>query len=428
MKRSSLIAMILALTAANSAAASNEITGLFDARSGAMGGTGVAFLDSAGAIPINPALLDQIGKLTVSLNGLLFVAQPQAPYRVVHPNGMGGTYENYETIRSSPIFAPLFFVGGAYRLFERVVIGAAVYPVIGQGTSVSYHPSPELMPQLELTNKASLGMLEVGIPISVRLTDQFSVAAMWRVTYMTQTVSTPLPGMDAGGITLSAPHMPIYVDQDVTGVNFSGLQLGLLYRPARSLQLGLSYRSKITVDATGSTKLTGMPTPIPTDAPFASPHAFRAGIAMRALDEKFLFAADVKYLMYAEAFKYVVLTTGTGATSMTVKTPAFWKDAFSAQFGGEYKVADQVRVRAGYILGTTATPDAYAKAFMAPPGISHSFSAGIGIKVLDAVEVDVAGTYIVLKSKVDVATPDNAGVGIYAAHVAQFSASASFHM
>jgi hypothetical protein len=55
-------------------------------------------------------------------------------------------------------------------------------------------------------------------------------------------------------------------------------------------------------------------------------------------------------------------------------------------------------------------------------------SAGIGIKVLDAVDVDVAGTYIVLKSKVDVATPDNAGVGIYAAHVAQFSASASFHM
>jgi long-chain fatty acid transport protein len=420
--------MILVLTAANSAAASNEITGLFDARSGAMGATGVAFLDSAGAIPINPALLDQIGKFTLSLHGLLFVAQSEAPYTIVHPSAMGGTYENFETIRSPPVYAPLFFVGGAYRLLDRVVVGAAVYPVIGQGTRISYRPAPELMPQLKLMNDASLGMLEIGVPVSVRLTDKLSLAAMWRVTYMTQTVSTPLPGIDPGGTTLTPAHVPIYVDQDVQGVNFSGLQLGLLYRPSRSLRVGFSYRSKITVDGTGNTKLTGMPTPIPTDAPFASPHSFRAGIAMSALDDKLLFATDVKYLMYSDAYRYIVLTTGTGASSMTRKTPAFWKDAFSAQFGGEYTVSDDFRVRAGYILGTTATPEAYAKAQMAPPGISHSFTTGLGIELLDALDVDLAGTYIILTTKVDAATPENAGVGIYAAHVAQFSVSANYHM
>src|SRR5688572_793909 len=96
--RSLAILTVLLLCAARTSA-STDINGLFDARSHGMGGTGVAYVDSAGAIPINPALLDQIGRFTISLDVFGIVAQPTAPYTIWHKNAAGEYYTNYESIR-----------------------------------------------------------------------------------------------------------------------------------------------------------------------------------------------------------------------------------------------------------------------------------------------------------------------------------------
>jgi hypothetical protein len=59
MEKSNVVTMaMLAMLASGKAVASTEINGLYDAQSSGMGGVGVAFLDSAGAIPTNAALLD----------------------------------------------------------------------------------------------------------------------------------------------------------------------------------------------------------------------------------------------------------------------------------------------------------------------------------------------------------------------------------
>ena len=141
-RRSLAISIILLLAATGRARASTDINGLFDSRSHALGGTGVAYLDSAGAIPTNPALLDQIGKLTLGLDVFYIRSQPEAPYTIYHIDpATGQTYRNYETIRSKPTGAPLPFLGGAYRVSDHVVLGAAVYPVIGQGAQAEYRPA-----------------------------------------------------------------------------------------------------------------------------------------------------------------------------------------------------------------------------------------------------------------------------------------------
>src|SRR5690349_20730295 len=109
----SLVVLAVTLVLAGKAAASTDINGLFDARSHGMGGTGVAYVDSAGAIAINPALLDQIGRFTISLDVFGITAQPTAPYTIWHQNDAGQYYTNYESIRSKPTFAPLPFLGVA---------------------------------------------------------------------------------------------------------------------------------------------------------------------------------------------------------------------------------------------------------------------------------------------------------------------------
>jgi long-subunit fatty acid transport protein len=432
MRSSRFVIVVLMLLSASEAYASTEINGLFDGRSAGMGGTGVAFLDSAGAIPTNPALLDQIGKLTISLDAFAIFAQPEAPYTIWHLDAMGQHYQTYETVRSDRTGAVLPFLGGAYRLFDRVVLGIGVYPVIGQGTAAKYRPAPDELPNVIATNQASMGLVEAAEAVSVRLLDNLSLGVMWRVTYMIQSVSTPVPtGGAPAGVLLNAMRTEaVNADIDVTGINFTGLQVGLLYKVVPSLRLGFTYRNKVVVDGTGTTTthLGATPIKLDTQSGFTNPHMFRAGLAWTTLNDKLLLAADFKYIMYAEAFKELKTVTVMNGKENVKYQPAYWKDAYNVQLGAEYKAGDTFRFRAGYIMATSATPEKYALAFMAPPGVSHLVGAGLGIAALDNLDVDLAAAYVVLQSRINTATPYNAGVGLYASHAGEFSLSATFHM
>jgi long-subunit fatty acid transport protein len=328
MRSSGFVIVVLMLLATGTASASTEINGLFDGRSAGMGGTGVAFLDSAGAIPTNPALLDQIGKLTITVDAFAIFAQPEAPYTIWHLDGAGQRYQNYETVRSDRTGAVLPFLGGAYRLFDRVVIGLGVYPVIGQGTAAQYRPAPDELPQLIATNEAAMGLVEAAEAVSIRLLDNLSLGLMWRVTYMTQSVSTPVPtgGQPAGVLLNASRTAAANADIDVTGINFAGLQVGLLYKLLPNLRLGFTYRNKVVVEGTGTTTTALGPTPIVLDTKsgFTNPHMFRAGVAWSILEDKLLLAADFKYLMYAEAFKELKTVTIMNGKENVKYQPAYW--------------------------------------------------------------------------------------------------------
>jgi long-subunit fatty acid transport protein len=429
MRSPSFIIIVLMLLCAGKAYASTDINGLFDARSAGMGGTGVAFLDSAGAIPINPALLDQIPKLSLTLDVMGIVAQPEAPYTIYHLDGAGQRYQTFETIRSTPKAAPLPFLGGAFRLFDRVVLGIGVYPYIGQGTSAKYRPAPDELPQLEATTSAQLGMIEAAEAVSIRLLDNLSLGLTWRITYMTQSASTPVPtnGPPSGTLLNASRTEVVNADLSVKGINFGGAQVGLLYKPTPYLSLGFTYRSKVVVNGTGSTTthLGSRPITLDTQSNFTSPHTFRGGFAVSV--DKLLIAADFKYLMYAEAFKDLkTITTMNGKESVR-SVPLHWKDSTVVELGAEYQASDVIRLRAGYIMLTSATNETYAAAFLAPPGVSYLFGAGIGVKALDSLDIDFAAAYVVLESQIDSATPYNAGSGTYGSHVGEFSLSATYH-
>ncbi len=428
--RSSLLVAATMLFVANTAAASTDINGLFDARSMGMGSTGIAFLDSAGVMPINPAALDQIDSVALTLDAYLIFAQPQAPYVVTHADGTGRQFSNWETMRSKTTGAVLPFIGGAFRLHERIVLGAGIYPMIGQGTSAEYKPAPELRPDLVVTNEAAAGLVELGVPVAIKLLDNLSLGLMWRGTYNTQTITTALPGAGVGNLLIGRDGQPIYGDINVSGIDVTGFQVGLLYKPTRWLGLGFSFRNKVQVDAEGTTKsknpINGEPLELETIQPFSAPHNFRVGAAITGLQDALTIAAEFKYLMYAEAWKVIDVTTTRNGVSNTTSTPANWKDAFNVYVGGEYKAFSSIALRAGYILATSATPDAYAKQFMAPPGISHCFTGGFGVKVIDELAIDVAYAYVVLSSEVEVATPDNSGIGTHASHGLELAASLTY--
>src|SRR5262249_10562243 len=143
------------------------------------------------------------------------------------------------------------------------------------------------------------------------------------------------------------------------------------YKVLPSLKFGFSYRNRVSVEGSGTTttQLGAMPMKMDARQSFTNPHAFRAGAALSLMDERLLLAADVKYLLYAEAYKEIktVTISPTGSESASYR-PTHWKNAFTVQLGGEYKVNNPLRLRLGYILSSSATPEKYAQQFMAPPG------------------------------------------------------------
>lgn len=196
------------------------------------------------------------------------------------------------------------------------------------------------------------------------------------------------------------------------------------------MRFGFTYRSKVTVNSSGTTTTTdptsGTALRLDTRAPFTNPHIFRGGVAWTTAQEKLLIAANFKYLLYAEAYKSITTTVVMNGREMANETVTNWQNAYAVQVAAEYKAFETTSFRAGYTMVMSATPKDYAKAGMAPPGASHGVSVGVGSTVIDNLSVDFALEYISYAVKVEKATPDNAGVGTYASNSGQFGVSATY--
>jgi long-subunit fatty acid transport protein len=171
---------------------------------------------------------------------------------------------------------------------------------------------------------------------------------------------------------------------------------------------------------------------IPTQGGFKNPHSLRAGMAWSTLDDKLLLALDLKYLLYKPAFDRLKQIRKASpydkdAPWETSYTPAYWKNSWVVQVGAEYKAADAVALRTGYTILETATNPDYAPAFMAPAGLSHLVTAGLGFKVLDSLNLDLAAGYVMVKGQVNKATMYNAGVGEYSSRGGELSLQAHYH-
>jgi len=355
----------------SAALANPEPPAPYDARSVGMGSTGVAHVENATAVYHNPAELDGVTRGAVTGGFSPLLPQMRAPLQ-------GPDSE----VKSTRSLGPLFFVGGAYRIHERVTVGAAAYPTMGFGAT---YEDVDALGGFDLS--AALSVIELSPAVAVAVTDWLALGAAYRISRFGYQADSPTlaPSPPAPAGTFMA------TETELSDWNFLGLHVGALARPAAHTRIGVAYRSKITADLEGTTTVADQE--LDTSMEFSVPHVFKVGLAQGLADERLLLALDLRYALFRDANEALVVETeGASEESRTVLD---WEDSLGLYLGGEVRVVpDRFLLRAGYSLATSATPEQTAMPVMPPPGLQHGAHLGAGV-ALGRLSLDLGGYYLV---------------------------------
>lgn len=353
------------------AGATTEPPAAYDARSVAMGGSGVAHVHNGAAIYHNPAALQGMA------NGAFTVVF--APSRITNTVPLNGPGSK---VASDSSLVPMFFAGGGYRVHEDLVVGAAVFPSAGLGSVYKDVETPAGPVDLNQMVMA----FDLTPALSYAVSKSISFGLGYRISYLNQKAEqlAPLPGPPNAPPTLAKTEL------EMSGWNFLGFHAGAFFRLAPSTRLGMTYRNKVTANLQGTMRTTGMETDATSS--FSTPHRFKAGVAQGLLDDRLLLAADFRYSLYAESGHALVTKMETPGGEQEMRITLNWQNVWVVNSGVEYKLTETIALRGGYTVGNTATTEARANYYMPPPAILQAIHAGFGV-ALGPVDLDLGGFY-----------------------------------
>lgn len=393
------LAAISITGAASVAVANPEYPAQYDARSLAMGGTGVAFAEGGGAVFHNPANLAGLDTFAVSVNASPMFAEQSAP--LAGPNTETASARNV---------VPLFLVGGGVRVARRVVVGLGAYVRSGGGATYEGAGGDDL--------EVSMASFELAVPVAVRLTEQLDVGLAVRWGYATMNSALVIPDMTGN---------PMAIEQDVSGFGaLPGVTAGVQYRPTHALRLGAMYRSRTNISMDGTMTMTPSGAPgmqLDTETEFAIAHAAAIGGAYSLLSDRLLLAADVSVRLFGDANETMTFTSDVGGTTLTQEQRLGWENVFTASVGGEYQVVGPMALRLGYQFSPSATAEDAASAFGPPPGMMHGATVGAGYRNAHT-KVDAGAMYTFFGA--DVEATDNGPPGRYEGNLWVIGLSATY--
>jgi long-subunit fatty acid transport protein len=359
-----------------SVARGNTEPSAFDARSVALGSTGVAWLDSPAAVVVNAAnltLQDQ-GALQLTFQPI-FVKQ-WAPV------------EGPDTRSDSRGFGPMISGFASLRGGERWVLGAGIYTTTGFSSgfdAISAVAGEPLETPRDIWVRffAMEGSLAAGFELHPRV----SLGVGLRIPFAAQR-STVYQEIfpETGGWA--------WVSQELRGVGYPGGHFGLRAVLSDQVTAGFSYRTKVAIPMSGTTDVELSPDFVLEDialkTTWYSPHAFQFGLAFTGYGERLLVAVDYRVQLHQEANRVQIFENAF--TEDPLEAPFHFRNVHMLRLGAEMKVSERLALRLGISRGVSATSERGLQYFTPPPGISGSISGGLGLN-LRYVDLDFATLY-----------------------------------
>ncbi|MDH5426229.1 MAG: outer membrane protein transport protein, partial [Gammaproteobacteria bacterium] len=195
---------------------------------------------------------------------------------------------------------------------------------------------------------------------------------------------------------------------EATGAGITG-KIGLTYKVNNNLTVGATYHAKTAMDdletnnATVSMAVTAdvgwatTGTPSGTFADMTLPltgklsvndfqFPAQIGVGMAYTQDKWMFAADVKVIQWADVMDSFRMSFtadaipsngGFGGAAFDVEMYQNWEDQTVVQLGGAYKLSSATSLRAGLNSSSNPVPDAYVNP-MFPATIENHYTLGVG--------------------------------------------------
>ncbi|MEZ4401578.1 MAG: outer membrane protein transport protein [Kofleriaceae bacterium] len=295
------------------------------ARAVGQGGAFCAIADDATAWQWNPGAA-ALAAPSVTVGGELVIA-PRS-YVPIDASGARGATQAPDT----PI-AGLPVLGVAVRVGDRVTVGAGLWNTYGGKLSYPRTGAPAIDASQE-------AVVEVVGGVAYRVTPRLAVGATAR--------------LGVGLFAVHATDRPVTSDLSGFGVGV-GLGFGVAWRPHPRLALGVTWRSALTVDTTGTGTLAiGAGQTLDMVHTQRWPQAVELGAAV-AVTPTVRVAAQLDWTGWSSFEQLEVRFPAQ--PSVDQRYDLDWRDSVTGRLGLEWRARPAVAVRAGAYVDGNAVPD-----------------------------------------------------------------------
>ena len=311
----------------------------------------------------------------------------------------------------SQVFYPSnLYISYSYK--ENWVFGLGVYNAYGLGTEW-----PNDWIGRQLTVKTDLQTFYINPTVAYKVNDKLSfgagvsfVLASAKIKYRVATYSSLTPP------TPAAVNGTAALDGTGNGVSFN---VGAIYKPMDKLSVGVSYRSLVKIELSGTAAFTDMlalqsffPGGTGT-VTLPMPSNLMVGVAYQ-VTPKLTVEGDFQFVGWSSYDKLVISIPNGPASPLGVlqKSPApavkNWDDGMLFRIGGEYQLNDKLALRAGFILDYTPQPDSKVEP-MLPDANKTDISIGGGYQISENLHVDASFLYVMFSDRTTLPSNDLRG-------------------
>jgi long-chain fatty acid transport protein len=259
-----------------------------------------------------------------------------------------------------------------HALTKKAVLGLGVFAPYGLGIT---WPEPESFPWRYLGTSGEMETLFINPAVAFKISERFSLGlgVSFIMSELSQSV-TQL--MDIGEATVDVPSS---VSMDGTSFGFNG---GVLYR-GNGFRAGLNYRSRFTLDYSGTVSLDVPTFPAPFEGTgetsFTFPDIVTMGVSFD-LTRSLVWAVDVHYVFWKSYDSYTVhIEVPDLALTEDLDVQTQWKNSYSLRTGLEYLASDRLALRCGFLYDKTPQPAATMDSSL-PDADRVALTAGFGYR------------------------------------------------
>jgi len=355
-----LLTVVMVFTVSTAVLAGGFQLNEHGARAMAQGGAWAARAYDGSAIFFNPAGLGFQSGSSVYLGSTIIM--PTSKF-------FGPLPSVKETKMVDQVFPPINLYG-TYALNENLVLGIGVNNPFGLGTEW-----PENWVGNQLSVKVDLQSFFITPTLAYKISDQLSLGGGFNVV--------------TGAVTLSRYYIPgVKVALDLSAMGY-GFNLGALYKFTPELSLGISYRSSVKLDATGTAQFTpDIPGSTPSgdaSAALELPSTAFVGVAYKVM-ENFEVEADYQYVGWS-TYKELLIEFKKDP-SKNSRNPKDYENTYIIRVGGEYTM-DEFQFRAGYLFDNSPVTTKHVDPLL-PDANRNGFNVGLGYKINENMHVDVS--------------------------------------